>query len=503
MWGTDALMPRLHPTFPTAAVGGRDGALLLLARVLMSGQRALVGVVVPIYLARRGFSATALGALFAVVALSAAVMSGLIGFAADRAGRKPFVVGVPLLSAGAGLAFAFTDRSAALFVAAALGTFGRGSGAGTAQVGPYQPAEQALLAGLVPDRLRNALFGLIASASAAGGLLGTLLAITPLSAATTGAHRVDAATYRPAFLAAATLALLASACALPVREIGGGAGALAEQHADEEDALTVGLAPAGRERHEAKKADSVGADGAGADHDLADGDRGDHRSESMATRASRRRPPAGSRRLSAGSRRLPGSSRRLSAGSRRLILQLWATNGVNGVAVGLFGPFITYWLYRRFGAGPATVGALYTAGNLITIATNQLAAPLAARHGTVRTVVAVRAAQAALLPVLAVMPTLAAAGAIYTLRLIVQRIGMSLRQSFVMSAAPAPERARVAALSQLPVQGISALSPTLSGYLFEEVSLAFPFELAGVLQLINAALFHHFFAAADRERQPV
>lgn len=52
------------------------------------------------------------------------------------------------------------------------------------------------------------------------------------------------------------------------------------------------------------------------------------------------------------------------------------------------------------------------------------------------------------------------------------RIGMSLRQSFVMTAAPTEERSRVAALSQLPVQGVSALAPTLTGYLFDEVSLA-------------------------------
>jgi MFS family permease len=409
--------------------GGRDGILLLAARVAMSSQRALVGVVVPIYLARRGFSAAELGALFALVALAAAGMSALIGFAADRFARKPFVVGMPLLSAAAGVVFALTGATPALFAAAAVGSFGRGSGAGAAQVGPYQPAEQALMAGLVEDRHRNYLFGLVASASAAGALLGTLLTITPLSSPTT--HRLlSAATYRPAFLAGAALAALAAGLALPVREPG-------QQRARE-------LAP-----------DASG----------------------------RRR----------------GGPPPLSPASRRLVRRLWATNGVNGLAVGLFGPFVTYWLYRRFGAGPSTVGALYTIANVITIATNQLAAPLARRRGAVRTVVAARTAQALLLPALAVMPSLAAAGAIYTVRLVVQRIGVSLRTSFVMSSAPPSERARVGAFSQLPVQAISAVSPTLSGYLFDEVSLAAPFELAGGLQLLNAWLFYRFFAAAERQ----
>jgi MFS family permease len=428
--------------------GGRDARLLLLARVLMSAQRALVGVVVPIYLARRGFSATELGALFSVVGLAAALLSTLVGFAADRVGRKPFVVVMPLLSGIAGLVFAAIDQPVALFAAAAIGSFGRGSGAGGGQIGPYQPAEQALLAGLVDDRQRNRLFGFIASASAAGGLLGAVLAVTPLSAAATR-HVVSAATYRPAFLAALVLAVLSALCALPVRE---------ERTPAPGDAVldpsAAALDPGG------ETLDPGGEPGAG---------------------------PA---------------SRRLSAASRRLVLRLWATNSVNGLAVGLFGPFITYWLYRRYGAGPATIGELYVAGNIITIATNQLAAPLARRAGTVRTVVVVRTAQALLLPVLALMPSFVAAGVLYTLRLIVQRIGISLRQSFVMGSAPAAERARVVAYSQLPTQGISALSPSLSGYLFDEVSLAAPFEVAGALQLINALLFHHFFAAEDRVRQP-
>jgi MFS family permease len=411
--------------------GGRDARLLLLARILMSAQRALVGVVVPIYLARRGFSATELGALFAAVGLAAAAMSALIGAIADRTGRKPFIVAMPLLSGAAGIVFAFLGDPVALFLAAAAGSFGRGSGAGGGQIGPYQPAEQALLSGLVDGPGRNRLFGFIASASAAGSLVGSLLAVTPLTATGTR-HVVDAASYRPAFLAAAALAVLAALCAVPVAE---------------------------------------------------------------------RREPAVEREVG-GARRGRRTSP-LSPASRRLIRQLWAANGVNGLAVGLFAPFITYWFYRRFHAGPSEIGALFAIGNVITILTNQLAAPLAGRHGTVRTVVVVRIIQSVLLAALALAPGIVIAGAIYTLRLIAQRIGLALRQSFVMGSAPPQERARVAAFSQLPTQGISAISPTLSGYLFDEVSLAAPFELAGLLQLLNALLFHHFFAAADeRERQP-
>src|SRR5579875_996839 len=289
--------------------GGRDAGLLLAARVLMSGQRALVGVVVPIYLARRGFSATELGAMFSLVALVSALISALIGFAADRVGRKPFVMCVPGLIAAA-LVFSFTDVTVVLFAAAALGSFGRGSGAGGGQIGPYQPAEQALLAGMAGDgRRRNALFGLVASASAAGGLLGSVLATTPLSSPT--GRGVDAATYRPVFLAAAALAVLASLCAAPVREA---------RPSVEGEARDARRSP---RRRWGRRGGSLPA-GAGASA----------QAETAGARAA-------SRRLS--------SPARLSPSARRLVYRLWATNSFNGAAVGLFGPFITYWLYRRYG----------------------------------------------------------------------------------------------------------------------------------------------------------
>ncbi len=388
------------------------------ARAAVSAQRALAGVVVPIYLARSGFSAFDLGVLFAVVAAASALMSLAIGWSADRVGRKPFLILLPALMTGAAAVFASTDAAFLLFVAAAAGSFGQGSGAGAGSVGPYQPAEQALVAGLVPDRERNRLFGTLASASAFGALVGGLLAALPQ-----GAGPVGPATYRPAFVAAAILAAVAALLAVPV-------------------------------------------------HDAVH---------------SQRRQRTG-----------PTRGRRLSATSWRLVLKLWAVNASNGVAVGLFGPFVTYWFYRRFGVGTAEIGVLFAVINAATVITNYGAAPVARRLGTVRSVVLARAGQALLLIPLALAPSFAVAGGIYLLRMAMQRVGLALRQSFVMGAAPESERASVAALSNVPSQVLSAGAPTLSGYLFESVSLSLPFELAGVLQLVNAALFHHYFADHDR-----
>jgi MFS family permease len=397
-----------------AVPGGRDAALLLLARISMSSQRALVGVITTVYLAQLGFSALKLAVLFALVAVCSTLMSAGIGTVADRIGRKPFMVALPLMTAGCGLVFAVTDNMVALFVAAALGSFGRGSGAGGGQIGPYTPAEQALLAGLVRDRLRPKLFGLVASASAAGGLIGALLVALPTGHAAAGP--IGPGTYRLAFCVSAVLATVAGLLAVPVRE--------------------------------------------------------------QSARESRRE-------------RRPHQP--LSAQARGLVARLWAVNAANGIAVGLFGPFVTYFFYRQYNAGTSEIGTLYLVVNAVTLLTNFLAAPVAARIGVVRTVVAARTLQALLLLPLAVAPSFLDAGGIYLARMMVQRFGMAMRQSFVMSAAPPADRARVAAYSALPTQALSAAAPTLSGYLMDEVSLSLPFELAGLLQLVNAGLFYAFF----------
>lgn len=187
--------------------------------------------------------------------------------------------------------------------------------------------------------------------------------------------------------------------------------------------------------------------------------------------------------------------------SRWLLYRLWVTNTANGLAVGMFGPFVTYWFFRRFGAGPSRIGVLFAVINVLTMASSLSAAGLARRWGLVRTISAVRTLQALLLVPMALSPYFSLAGAIYLVRMVVQRIGLPLRQSYAIALADPKERASVAALSNLPSQLAMAASPLLSGYLFDEVSLSMPFEVAAFLQFLNASSFWAFFRRAPPEEE--
>ena len=415
---------RLWPGWMT-----RDVSLVIIARLSMSAMRALAGIVTPIYLALIGFNAVALGWLFVVVAVTSAILSSTVGLLSDRIGRKPFLIALPLLAALAGVMFAVTRDVPLLFVFAALGSFGRGAGAGAGMIGPYQPAEQALLAEAAPPRARNDVFGRVAFFSSLGALIGggPLATLPDLLPRLRMGGADGLAGYRIAFLAMAVLAVIAALLVVPIAD---------------------------------------------------------------------RRPPRPAHTQSApatGARGRWNPLRGVSPTSWPILLRLWATNSVNGLAVGFFGPFITYWFYRRYGAGTATVGALYTIINLAALASNLYAPRLAKRMGLVRAIVWGRALQAILMVPMVLAPTFWLAGALYLLRMQAQRIALPLRQSYTMAVVPPQERGTVGALSNLPMQVTSAVSPGIAGYIFDNISLSLPFEIGAVLQAVNAFMFYYFF----------
>lgn len=386
----------------------------------MSVERAISGVVIPIYLATLGYSAVDLGLVFAVVGVTSALMSTLIGFLSDRIGSRIFLIVVPLLTALAGAAYALSSTALVVVTAAAVGSLGRGGGAGGGNVGPYMPAEQSLVASSVQNSKRNQAFGRLAFVSTLGSLMGGLLTDVlvrghPSASAALGA-------YRGCFEVVSLTALLSGLAAFWLS-----------------DTSTPTKGPGERTRFFPKE-------------------------------------------------------------SASLVYRLWVTNSLNGAAIGMFGPFITYWFYTRYGATAGSIGLLFAVVNAASLISNLSAAPIAKRLGLVRSASGLRAVVALLLVPMVLAPSFLWAAFFFLLRMMGQRIVLPLRQSYVMAMASPGERARVAALSNLPAQGLSAATPTLAGELFDHVSLAAPFLLSALLQLANAITFFIFFHDCKQRR---
>jgi MFS family permease len=390
----------------------RDSRLIMDARGAMSAVDGLTQVILPIYLSLLGFSGFRLGLLFAAVTTTDAVFSTAIGLLSDRIGRKPFMVGMPLLTAVAGFVFAFSHGQPLIFIFAALGSFGWGTGAVADASGPYTPAEQAWIADRTQPLHRTPVFGRMAFAASLGSLAGLQLTHLLPAALHFGLSGADA--YRPLFFVCGLLALVAGLLALPIAD------------------------PRGPSRP--------------------------------------RRNPLN-----------------ISRTTWPLVLKYSLANSVNGVAVGLFGPFVTYWFYRRYGAGPELIGLLFSLINIISLLSNLSAAPVARRLGLVRSITFGWAFQVAILIPMVLAPTFWIAGGLYLVRMFVQRLGTPLRRSYLVAISPPGERGSVSGLTGLPSSGAIAAAPLLAGYLFEHAALAVPFEVGAFFQGVGCAIFWAFF----------
>jgi predicted MFS family arabinose efflux permease len=94
---------------------------------------------------------------------------------------------------------------------------------------------------------------------------------------------------------------------------------------------------------------------------------------------------------------------------------------------------------------------------------------------------------------MAVAPTFFWAAAFYVLRALINSLGMPIRQSYVVGVAEENNRSAVAALSNLPSQLTSSISPSVGAYLMEEISMAAPYYVASAVLLLNAWTYYAFF----------
>ncbi|HVU15480.1 MAG TPA: MFS transporter [Candidatus Didemnitutus sp.] len=154
---------------PAAISGSRaDLRLLFSIRAGRMFAYGLVAVILVLYLAGLGFSATRIGILITLTYLGDAAISLWLTTRADRWGRRQTLnVGLVLMIAG-GAAFAASGDYWILAVAATIGVI---SPSGN-EVGPFIAVEQACLAQIVADRERTRVFAWYHVAGFTAGALG-------------------------------------------------------------------------------------------------------------------------------------------------------------------------------------------------------------------------------------------------------------------------------------------------------------------------------------------
>jgi MFS family permease len=181
-----------------------DGKVLLVARAVRAFGDGFVSVLLPVYLLSLGFDAVAVGALSTATLLGSAALTLLVGFHANRIGRRGLLLIASLLMIATGFAFATVHSFWPLLVIAFVGTLNPSSG----DVSVFLPLEQSLLPQTTDPKARTALFARYSVAGTLAAAAGALCAGVPALLAA-GTPLDDTAAIQVLFAVYGLLGLLA------------------------------------------------------------------------------------------------------------------------------------------------------------------------------------------------------------------------------------------------------------------------------------------------------
>jgi MFS family permease len=196
------------------------------------------------------------------------------------------------------------------------------------------------------------------------------------------------------------------------------------------------------------------------------------------------------------SNRGPVLKRRLGLNrSRPVVLKLSALFALDAFAGG-FGlqSFVAYWFHVRFGADPATLGAIFFAANLLAGVSALAAAAIARRFGLLNTMVFTHVPSNVLLILVPLMPTLPLAITVLLLRFSISQMDVPARQSYTAAVVDPDERSAAAGVTGVARTAGAAVAPVLAGPLLAGPTLGgAAFVVSGVLKLIYDGLLYRLF----------
>jgi MFS family permease len=180
-----------------------------------------------------------------------------------------------------------------------------------------------------------------------------------------------------------------------------------------------------------------------------------------------------------------------SAPSRPLVRRIAALFALDSLAGGfVIQSMVTYWFYTRFGLDLTQLGWIFFGTQILSGLSLLLAARLAPRLGLVNTMVFSHLISNVLLIAVALAPTALAAVALLLARHLLSQMDLPTRQTFLMLAVEDHEREHAATLTNTSRTLAQSVSPTLTGWIMQGLSLSAPFILGGGLKIVYDVLLY-------------
>jgi predicted MFS family arabinose efflux permease len=181
--------------------------------------------------------------------------------------------------------------------------------------------------------------------------------------------------------------------------------------------------------------------------------------------------------------------------SRGVVARLSALFAVDAFGGGLVvQSLVAWWFQRRFGAGPALLGAIFFGANLVAGLSVLAAAGIARRIGLVATMVFTHLPSNVLLALVPLAPTLPTAVAILLLRFSISQMDTAPRQAYTVAVVAPDERAAAVGITAIARSVGAGLAPLLAGPLYASAAFSgAPFVVAGGLKAVYDLLLWRGF----------
>lgn len=381
------------------------------ARGIRAFAFSYLNVVFAIYLDRVGYSTVMIGVIFSVAYLTGALLTAVWGYLSDRYGRRNILMLLALLTIISNMILVFSTGLAFILLAVIIANVGSGgSGGGGSGGGPFNPAEEALLAEKCGPATRNKVFALNSFVGSMMGALGALASGAPQYLQENFGWEV-VMSYRPLF----ALTILFSVMLFFVYRV------IGEEHQ-----------PARVEK-------------------------------------------------------------KISKGTGVFVTKMSILSFVDNFGAGLAGSLVSYWFFLRYGVDLKSLGVLFFASYFLA-GLSFLSAPLIARYlGIVKTMAFSHGLASIIYFILPLAPTFSMAAVLLGVRSYFAYMDNPLRASFTMAMVKSSERGSAAGVTSLARVVPFGISPTISTYLMQSVSLTLPLFIGGALQLANDIAFYIMF----------
>jgi Na+/melibiose symporter-like transporter len=187
------------------------------------------------------------------------------------------------------------------------------------------------------------------------------------------------------------------------------------------------------------------------------------------------------------------TEKKISKATGVFVTKMSLLSFVDNFGAGLAGSLVSYWFFLRYGVELKSLGLLFFISYFLA-ALSFLSAPIIARYiGLVKTMAFSHGLASMIYLLIPLASTFKIAATMLAVRSYFAYMDNPLRSSFTMAMVRSSERGSAAGVTSLARIVPFGISPTISTYLMQSVSLTLPLFIGGGLQLINDVAFYLMF----------